>query len=83
MLGYLYGKTFGSKRARANRKEGNRVGAGPMDPPLLCYHTAFRTRRKFEIKKMFHICNIGHSGRKFKAYLQPEQSKLMFLFVVY
>ena len=29
MLEYLYGKKFGSKIARANRKEGERVGAGP------------------------------------------------------
>ena len=29
MLGYLYGKRFGSKIFRANQKEGDRVGAGP------------------------------------------------------
>ena len=29
MLGYLYGKSFGSKIAGANRKEGDRLGAGP------------------------------------------------------
>ena len=29
MLGYLYGKRFGSKIATANRKEGDKVGAGP------------------------------------------------------
>jgi len=29
MLGYLYGKRFGSKIAWANRKEGDRVGAVP------------------------------------------------------
>ena len=29
MLGYVYGKRFGSKIAWANRKEGDRVGAGP------------------------------------------------------
>jgi hypothetical protein len=28
MLGTLYGKRFGSKIARANRKEGDRVGTG-------------------------------------------------------
>ena len=28
MLGYLYGKRFGSKIAWANRKEGDRLGAG-------------------------------------------------------
>ena len=30
MLGYLYGKRFGSKIARANRKEDDRVGADPF-----------------------------------------------------
>ena len=29
MLGYLYGKKFGSKIAQANPKEGDMVGAGP------------------------------------------------------
>jgi len=29
MLECLYGKRFGSKIAGANRKEGDRVGAGP------------------------------------------------------
>jgi hypothetical protein len=29
MLGYSYGKRFGSRIARANRKEGHRVGVGP------------------------------------------------------
>ena len=29
MLGYLYGKRFDLKIARANRKEGDRIGAGP------------------------------------------------------
>jgi hypothetical protein len=29
MLGYLYGKRFGSKIASANSKEGDKVGAGP------------------------------------------------------
>ena len=55
MLGYLCGKRFGLKRARVNTKEGNRVGAAPTVPPTPppCYHTAFRTRRKFEIKKCF------------------------------
>jgi len=33
MLEYLYGKRFGSKIAWNNRKEGDRVGAGP-DPFL-------------------------------------------------
>jgi len=32
MLGYLYRKRFGSKRASANRKEGDRVGAGLGGP---------------------------------------------------
>jgi hypothetical protein len=31
MLGYLYGKRFGSKIARVNRKEGDMVGAGQRE----------------------------------------------------
>jgi hypothetical protein len=54
-VGVFIREKFGSKRARANRKEGNRVGAGPMDPPLPCYHTAFGTRRKFEIKNVSYL----------------------------
>jgi hypothetical protein len=34
MLGYLYGKRFSSKIAWANRKKGDRVGAGPS-PSLM------------------------------------------------
>jgi hypothetical protein len=42
MLGYLYGKRFGSKMAWANRKEGDRIGAGPIgsgffEPNLFLY----------------------------------------------
>jgi hypothetical protein len=33
MLEYLYGKMFGSKIAWANRKKGDKVGAGPRIRP--------------------------------------------------
>jgi hypothetical protein len=35
MLGYSYGEKFGSKIAWTNRKEGDRVGAGPSTEQVM------------------------------------------------
>ena len=51
MLGYLYGKRFGSKIASANRKEGDRVGARPSVPKR--WHIKFR-RQGITQKKAFN-----------------------------
>ena len=55
MLRYLYGKRFGSKIARANRKEGDGVGVGPSRERRLRRATTHLEARGTCVKEIRHV----------------------------
>jgi hypothetical protein len=61
MLGYLYGKRFGSKIALAGRKEGDRVGMGPVTEQLTCSVTGESVPKRRHIKLRRSEESIQHS----------------------
>jgi len=74
--GYLYRKRFDSKIAEANRNRWNRVfrnvgiynsDAGELPKRK---HDIFRTRRKFEIKKISMVCKFS----KYKIRLPEDDA---------
>jgi len=61
MLGYLYGKRFGSKIALVSRKEGDRVGVGPVTEQVTCSVTGQSVPKRRHIKFRRPEESIQHS----------------------
>ena len=70
MLGYPYGKKFGSKVAWANRKEGDRVGVGPVTEQVVEGNDPHGGHGRVCEGNMAHV-GVSHGAAEVKLLAWP------------